>query len=106
MRSENSSAKVVAQKELREVLASTEALLDALGNEGGQAVEDLRARLTATIDDVKKELGPSFLGSARQTISNARDTVSSVDDFVQRRPWTAVAIGAGIGLLAGLILKD
>jgi ElaB/YqjD/DUF883 family membrane-anchored ribosome-binding protein len=106
MRSDYPSARDVAQKELREVLASTEALLTALGTEGGQAVEDLRARLTSTIDDVKKELGPSFMASARQTISRARDTASSVGDFVQERPWTSVAIGAGIGLLAGLLLKD
>jgi ElaB/YqjD/DUF883 family membrane-anchored ribosome-binding protein len=106
MRNEYPSPKDVAQKELREVLASTEALLAALGDEGGQAVEDLRARLTTTIEDVKKELGPSFMASARQTISKARDTASSVDDFVQERPWTAVAIGAGVGLVAGLILRD
>jgi ElaB/YqjD/DUF883 family membrane-anchored ribosome-binding protein len=110
MRSEHSSSRIaardVAQKELREVLASTEALLAALGNEGGQAVDELRVRLTATIQDVRKELGPSFLASARQTISRARDTASSVDDFVQGRPWTAVVIGAGIGFLAGLILRD
>lgn len=106
MRNEYPSPRDVAQKELREVLASTEALLAALGNEGGQAVDELRARLTTTIADVKQELGPSFMSSARQTLSRARDTASSVDDFVQERPWTALAIGAGVGLLAGLILRD
>jgi ElaB/YqjD/DUF883 family membrane-anchored ribosome-binding protein len=106
MRTEYPSPKDVAKKELREVLASTEALLGALGNEGGQAVEELRARLTTTIADVKKELGSSFVASARETLYRARDTASSVDDFVQENPWTAVAIGAGIGLLTGLIMRD
>jgi ElaB/YqjD/DUF883 family membrane-anchored ribosome-binding protein len=106
MRQEYRSARDVAQKELREVLASTEALLAALGDQGGDAVAELRERLTSTIADVKKELGSSFVASARETIAKARDTVSTVDEFVQDRPWTAIAIGAGVGLLAGLILRD
>lgn len=106
MRQENPTARDVAQKELREVLASTEALLAALGNQGGEAIDDLRGRLTSTIADVKKELGSSFVASAREKIAQARDTVATVDNFVQESPWMAVAIGAGVGFLAGLILKD
>src|SRR5882672_8811280 len=106
MRQEYPTARNVAGKELREVLASTEALLAALGNEGGEALDELRGRLTATIADVKKELGNSFMASARESLAKARDTASSVRDFVQERPWSAVAIGAGIGLLVGLILRD
>ena len=106
MRQENLTTRDVAQKELREVVASTEALLAALGNEGGEAVEELRGRLKATIADVKKELGSSFFANARETISKARDTASSVDDFVHESPWAAVAIGAGVGLLVGLIIRD
>jgi ElaB/YqjD/DUF883 family membrane-anchored ribosome-binding protein len=106
MRQEFPTAREVAQKELREVLASTEALLAALGNQGGEAIDELRGRLTTTIADVKKELGSSFIASAREKISKARNTASSIDDFVQESPWTAVAIGVGVGLLVGLILRD
>jgi len=106
MRHENPTARDVATKELREVLASTEALLAALGNENGQEIEALRERLAATIRDVKKELGGSFLSSARDTYYRARDTAVSIDEFVQQRPWSAVVIGAGIGLLVGLLMKD
>ena len=49
MRHENPQARDVAQKELREVLASTEALLAALGDQGGEAIDELRGRLTSTI---------------------------------------------------------
>jgi ElaB/YqjD/DUF883 family membrane-anchored ribosome-binding protein len=106
MRQENLTTRDVAQKELREVVASTEALLAALGDEGGEAVEELRDRLKTTIADVKRELGSSFMANARETISKARDTASSVDEFVHESPWAAVAVGAGVGLLVGLILKD
>jgi ElaB/YqjD/DUF883 family membrane-anchored ribosome-binding protein len=106
MKSDYVATRQVAEKELREVLARTEALLAALGDEAGPAVEELRERLTVTIADVRKQLGSSFLANARETLSKARDTATSVDDFVQRRPWTSVAIGAGVGLLAGLLLRS
>ena len=105
MRYDYPSAKDVANKELREVLASTEALLAAVGDQGGEAVEELRERLTTTIADVRKQMGPSVLSSARDTIARVRDTASDLDDFVQDRPWSALAIGAGVGLLIGFLMR-
>lgn len=106
MRQEFPTARDVAQKELREVLASTEALLAALGDQGGEAIDELRVRLTTTIADVKKELGSSFIASAREKIAKARDTASAIDDFVQESPWRALVIGVGVGWLLGLVLRD
>jgi ElaB/YqjD/DUF883 family membrane-anchored ribosome-binding protein len=106
MRQEYPTARDVARKELREVLASTEALLTALGDQGGEAINELRERLTTTIADVKKELGNSFVNGARDTIYRARDTATSINEFVRESPWAAVGIGAGIGVLVGLILRD
>jgi ElaB/YqjD/DUF883 family membrane-anchored ribosome-binding protein len=106
MRQEHPSARDVARKELREVLASTEALLEALGDEGGESISQLRARLTETIADVRSELGSSLMDSAREKIGRARDSAASVNEFVQERPWSSVLIAAGIGLLAGLLMKD
>jgi ElaB/YqjD/DUF883 family membrane-anchored ribosome-binding protein len=103
---ENQSTAGFTHKELRDVLTSTEALLAALGDERSDAVNELRDRLTNTIADVKRELGPSVLASARETIYKARDTAVSVDSFVNERPWTSVGIGIGVGVLLGMILKD
>jgi ElaB/YqjD/DUF883 family membrane-anchored ribosome-binding protein len=105
MRTAYPSPNQVARKELQEVIASTEALLKALGDGGGEAVEELRGRLTETIADVKKELGSSIFATARDTISRARDTATATDDFVRSRPWTAVAAGVGVGLVLGWIMS-
>ncbi|HUI60862.1 MAG TPA: DUF883 family protein [Steroidobacteraceae bacterium] len=102
---DQASAADIAGKELRDVLASVEALLQALENEGGAAVEELRERLTRTVADVKKQLGGTFLSNARETLSKVRDTATSVDEFVQRRPWAAVGMAAVGGVLVGLMLK-
>lgn len=106
MRTDNPQARDIAQQELRDMLSSTEALLAALGSQTGDGIDELRERLTTTISDVKKALGSSFVASAREKIAKARDTATQLNEFVTEKPWTAVAIGAGIGLLAGLLLKD
>ncbi len=105
MRSDQSTAKELAGKELREMLASTEALLAALGQDGGPAVEELRERLTYTIADVRRQLGGSFVHNARETFARARDTAVSVDQFVNQRPWSAAMIATGVGVLIGLLLS-
>jgi ElaB/YqjD/DUF883 family membrane-anchored ribosome-binding protein len=86
MRREYATAKDVAANELREVLASTEALLEALGNEGGESVKQLRERLTITIADLKRELGNSFFRSTRQAYYKTRDRAASVNHFVEQHP--------------------
>lgn len=106
MRNDQVTAGELAGKELREVLAATEALLAALGDDGSPAVEELRDRLTVTIAEVRRQLGGSLLANARDTLWKARDTAVSLDRFVNERPWTSVAIGCGIGLLIGLLMKD
>ena len=103
---ENTSVRDIAGKELREVLASTEALLSALGNENSNSVNELRDRLTRTMADVKKELGHSFMANARETYHQVRDTAASVNRFTRQRPWSAVTIGVGIGVLIGILMGD
>jgi ElaB/YqjD/DUF883 family membrane-anchored ribosome-binding protein len=103
---DNTNVRDIAGKELREVLASTEALLSALGNESSDSVNELRDRLTKTVADVKKELGSSFMANARETYHQVRDTAATVNRFTRQRPWSAVTIGIGIGVLIGLLVGD
>jgi ElaB/YqjD/DUF883 family membrane-anchored ribosome-binding protein len=93
----------VAQKEIRQVVSSSEALLEALGDEGGAAVDELRERLTNTIAALRQHLDRSMLSNIRDTIATIRETAASANDFVRRRPWTAVAIGTVAGLLIGSV---
>lgn len=106
MKQETTTVRDVAAKELREVLASTEALLAALDNESGESVNELRDRLTRTVADVKKELGNSFMANAREKYHQVRDTAASVNRFTRQRPWSAVTIGVGIGVLIGILMGD
>ena len=106
MKHEDTLVRDIAAKELREVLLSTEALLAAIGEEGGESVKELRDRLTRTVSDVRDELGTSFLDTARERYRQARDTAVSVNRFAHQHPWLTVAVGAGIGVLIGRIMRD
>lgn len=105
MNREGTVVRDIAAKELREVLASTEALLSAIGDEGGDSVNELRVRLTNTIADVRRELGKSFFETARERYYQVRDTAVSVNRFTHRYPWLAVVIGTGIGVLVGRVMS-
>jgi ElaB/YqjD/DUF883 family membrane-anchored ribosome-binding protein len=106
MKQEDTLVRDIAAKELREVLASTEALLSAISDEGGESVQELRNRLTTTVANVRKELGKSFFDTARERYYQARDTAASVNRFAHRHPWLTVAIGAGMGVVIGRLMKD
>lgn len=106
MKQDYPTPKDIAAKQLREALASTEALVSALGDEESESVKELRERLTATIADIREQLETSFLASARHRYHQARRTAASVNRFTHRWPWTAVAIGASVGVLIGLLIAD
>lgn len=100
------TAKDIAAKELREALASTEALLSALGDEESESVKELRERLATTIADIREQLRNSFLANARHRYHQARRTAASVNQFTHRHPWSAVLLGTGVGVLVGLLVAD
>jgi ElaB/YqjD/DUF883 family membrane-anchored ribosome-binding protein len=100
------TAKDIAGKELREALASTEALLSALGDEESESVQELRDRLTTTIADIREQLKSSFLASARHRYHQARRTAASVNQFTHRHPWSSILLGTGVGVLIGLLIAD
>jgi ElaB/YqjD/DUF883 family membrane-anchored ribosome-binding protein len=78
--------------ELRAVVSQAEELLRAVGDDGDAAVAALRERVLASIETARARLG------------DLEQHAAAADTYVRQNPWTAVAIGAGIGLLAGALL--
>lgn len=86
--------------DLRLVIADAEELLKLTADQAGEKAAALRARVQDRMDKAKMEL--SHLQDA--AVAHARDAAKATDDFVHDRPWTAVGVAAGVGLLVGLLL--
>ena len=84
-------------EELRNVLRQAEKLLVALGEDREEALIEVRERMSVALQEAKQRLA-SFEAQARKLKDTAGATV---DEYVHENPWTAVGLGAAIGLLLG-----
>ena len=75
--------------ELRDVVAAAEELLKATAGEGGERVEEIRARTEES------------LRAARERLEGVG---SRLNDEVRAHPWAAVGIAAGVGIVLGILL--
>jgi ElaB/YqjD/DUF883 family membrane-anchored ribosome-binding protein len=84
-------------EELRNVVRQAEKLLIALGEDREEALVELRQHVTVAVAEAKKRLA-DFEDQARRF----KDTAgAAMDVYVRENPWTAVGIGAALGLLLG-----
>jgi len=87
--------------ELRNIVDHAEALLGALSGEGDARLEALRARVFDSIETARERLAEMDGDAARPTERAA----AAFERWIAENPWTAVAIGAGVGLAIGVLLS-
>ena len=88
--------------QLNRTVTQAEELLRALGDESGQAIDAMRERVSATLLDARSRLS----GGATHARQVASDSMTRADAYVHENPWRAVAIAAGIGALAAILLSS
>lgn len=87
----------VLAEELRNVMRQAQKLVVALGEDREEALVELRGRLSAALAEAQKRL-EQFEQQARRL----KDTAgAAVDVYVRENPWTAVGVGAALGLILG-----
>jgi len=82
------------------VIADAEALLRATANQGGEAVINLRAKAEESLAAAKVKLADA----QDVLIEKGKIAAQATDDYVHEKPWHAVGIAAGIGLVVGLLI--
>lgn len=84
--------------EMRNLIADVEDLLKGVANVGDADVAKLRARVTDTLSSAKDSLREG----AESLRVHAGDAATTADTYVRERPWAAIGIAAGIGVVVGL----
>jgi ElaB/YqjD/DUF883 family membrane-anchored ribosome-binding protein len=88
-------------EDLQTVVSDAEALLKATASQAGEKVQEARAKAAESLSAARERLD----GIKDSAIQQARDAISSGDEYVRRNPWQAVGIAAGAGLLVGLLIS-
>ncbi len=89
-----------AVEELNKIVEQAEALLSSLGEEGGEAAEAVRQRVTQTLHQAKARIA----ATAEEAEEVAHSVAERADDYVRKNPWQAVAIAALLGGAAALLV--
>jgi ElaB/YqjD/DUF883 family membrane-anchored ribosome-binding protein len=89
-----------AIEELNRIVDQAESLLRSLGEQGGEAAEAVRGRVTETLNQAKARLA-DVAGDAEQVAESLADRA---DDYVRTNPWQAVALAALLGGVVTLLI--
>jgi ElaB/YqjD/DUF883 family membrane-anchored ribosome-binding protein len=82
------------------VIADAEALIKATANQGGEAVVNLRAKAEESLAVAKVKLSEA----QDALVEKGKIAAQATDDYVHEKPWHAVGIAAGVGLVVGLLI--
>lgn len=82
------------------VIADAEALIKATANQGGEAVINLRAKAEESLAAAKEKL----IEAQDVLMEQGKIAAQATDDYVHEKPWHAVGIAAGLGLVVGLLI--
>lgn len=86
--------------DFRAVVSDAEQLLRHAAREAGDGYNEARQRLEASLATAREELG-----AMQQSVADgARRAGRVTDGYVRNHPWESIAVGAGIGMLIGLLI--
>ena len=88
--------------DMKTVITDAEELLKATAGAAGERVSAARARAEETLRNARNKL--SQIDDI--VIGHAKDAARATDDYVHENPWGAVGIAALAGLLVGVLISS
>ena len=85
--------------DLKVVVADAEELLKLTAHEVGEGTAALRMRLQERLAHSRQ----SVVEMQATATEKAKVAGQAADDYVHAHPWKAVAVGAGVGMIVGLL---
>jgi ElaB/YqjD/DUF883 family membrane-anchored ribosome-binding protein len=89
-----------AIEELNHIVDQAESLLRSLGEQGGEAAEAVRGRVTQTLNQAKARLADVAVDAEKV----AESLADRADEYVRKNPWQAVALAALLGGVVTLLV--
>ncbi len=86
--------------DLKVVVSDAEELLKLTAHDVSEGTASLRARLQERLSQSKERL----VDLQHSATEKAKAAGHAADDYVHEHPWKSVAIGAGVGLIVGLLI--
>lgn len=99
MTTESQVARDQLIEDFKKVIGDAEELIKVTANETGGKVAAVRERAEANLREARRKLQTM----ENDLISQTKAAAKATDQLVHDRPWQAVAIAAGVGLLFGML---
>jgi ElaB/YqjD/DUF883 family membrane-anchored ribosome-binding protein len=86
--------------DMRVVITDLESLLKATAGSADAEVRAMADRVRDRLLVAKARL----LDAEQRLVERGRQVARSTDDYVHENPWSSIGIGAGVGLLLGILI--
>lgn len=96
----NEVSKEKLVQDFKLVIADAEELLRATASQAGEKVAAARERIQDRLHTAKIKLAEA----EEAVLIRTREAARVTDEFVHEKPWYAVGIAAGVGLIIGLLI--
>lgn len=88
------------REDLATVMRDAEALVRASADQGGEKMNEARAKIRESLDAAKVRMRDTER-AARQ---RGEDAIHATEDYAKSRPWQAMGMAAAVGLVIGVLL--
>lgn len=96
----NEVSKEKLVQDFKLVIADAEELLRATATQAGEKVSAARERIQDRLHTAKIKLAEA----EEAVLIRTREAARVTDEFVHDKPWYAVGIAAGVGLIIGMLI--
>ena len=82
------------------VVADAEALLKATAGQGGEAVAEVRSKVSESLAAAKAKM----IDAEAALVARTKAAAKATDEYVHGHPWQAIGIAASVGVVIGLLI--
>jgi ElaB/YqjD/DUF883 family membrane-anchored ribosome-binding protein len=87
-------------QDFRLVVKDTEELLRATAGVAGEKVSVARERIQENLESAKARLA----AAEDAIVAKSKEAAKATDEYVHENPWTAIGVGAAVGVIVGMLI--